>query len=163
MFLFEDSIKNIWHTIKRDVAPDRRLYEVKYCVRTDEYINIACTRNNAELCVKLEYLHDCIKYIKLLLEHGSVNEVRADEKNIATNKMYNTEIFREAFVDDTKYFDGNNWWEKDLTTVMEFLVSNSGREIIKKYTGDRLKNELSKLSINCLDSILKEVENGKDL
>lgn len=163
MFLFDDSKKNTWYTIKRDVSSEGREYTIKYRVTTDGYLNITCNRNSAEFYIKLEQLYNYIKYIKLLLEHGFVNDSRRGEKNIATGKAYNPTIFREAFGDDTQYFSGNNWWEKDLITVMEFLISNSGREVIKKYTGDRLKTELNKLSINCLDKILKEVEDEKNL
>lgn len=163
MFLLNDSKKNTWHTIGRYVKPNGCEYTVKYCVRTDGYLNIGCNRNGAELCIKLGDLYSCINYIKLLLEKGFVNERINDEKNIATNKHYNTEIFRETFGDDEKYFHGNNWWEKDLITVMEFLITNSSKEVIKNCTSDRLKSELNKLSINCLDEILKEVENEKGL
>lgn len=163
MILFDESKKNIWRTIKRDATRGGRLYDVKYCLRTDGSLGIRCSRNSAELDIKLEDLYSLINYIELLLKRGYVNEVRRDEKNIATNGTYNPTIFIETFGDVTKYFHGNNWWEKDLNTVMEFLITNSGKEVIKKYTGDRLKSELSKLNINCLDSILKEVVDGKDL
>ena len=163
MLWLDDRKLNTWQMIKSDIAPNGVGYSVKYCLRSDGYINIGCNRNGAELCMKVEDIYNGLRYIQLLLSYGFINEVRGNEKNISTHKINNQNMFEDAFGDKSKYFHGNNWWESDLICVKEFLVSHLGIDVLKKYTGDRLKEELNKLSINCLDMILKEVGNEKGI